>query len=357
MAYKRKNIGGLAFRIPVKKKDFSKVSPKFLRKISIGVGVFLLAIFLFIFFEVYIPVNPGSHETVSYTVEKGWGSDRIASDLTELDLIRSSFFFKFYIFMSLKHSTLQAGKYNLSSKMSAYQIAKKMAGGDVVKNNLVILEGWNEGSIADYIERKGICSRDEFTALTEKDYSDSFGFLKDKPVDVGLEGYLFPDTYEISETETCGDVINMMLSNFDKKFTPDLREEIAGQGKSIFDIVTMASMLEKEVRSLKDKQIVSGILWKRIDAGMPLQLDATVNYVTGKSDASVKISDTKLDSPYNTYKYKGLPKGPISNPGIESIMAAVYPTESEYWFYLSDGITHYSETLAQHNIAKAKYLH
>jgi UPF0755 protein len=89
---------------------------------------------------------------------------------------------------------------------------------------------------------------------------------------------------------------------------------------------------------------------------MPLQLDATINYITGKSDAGVAIKDTKIDSPYNTYKYNGLPKGPISNPGIYSITAAIYPTKTNYWFYLSDGKTHYSETLDQHNAARAKYL-
>ena len=151
-------------------------------------------------------------------------------------------------------------------------------------------------------------------------------------------------------------MINYVLSNFRKKLTPELRLEIANQKKSIFDIVTMASLLEKEVRTLDDKKIASGILWKRLGVGMPLQLDATVNYITGKSDASVLFKDAKIDSPYNTYKYKGLPKGPISNPGIDSIMAAIYPIQTKYWFYLSDGITHFSETLQQHNAAKRRYL-
>jgi UPF0755 protein len=356
MKRKRKKIAGIYFPIPLKKKDFSKISPVTLEKVASITGIFLLAVFLIAFFEVYIPVNPSSRETITYTIEKGWGDDKIAKDLKSLGLIRSSSFFKLYAIMSLRHSSLHAGKYNLSSKMSAYQIAKKMALGDTIKNKLVILEGWDLNDVAEYLEKKNVCSQDEFFALADKDYSESFDFLEGKPDSVSLEGYLFPDTYEVSGTESCGDVINMMLYNFGQKLTPDLREEITKQNKSIFDVVTMASMLEKEVRTLDDKKTVSGILWKRLDAGMPLQLDATVNYVTGKSDASVKISDTKLDSPYNTYKYKGLPKGPISNPGIESIAAAIYPAASKYWFYLSDGITHFSETLAQHNIAKAKYL-
>jgi UPF0755 protein len=180
--------------------------------------------------------------------------------------------------------------------------------------------------------------------------------LQDKPKDVGLEGYLFPDTYEITLGNNCDDILNAMLENFDQKLTPALRTEITNQKKSIFEEITMASLLEKEVKTLDDKKIVSGILWKRISIGMPLQLDSTVNYATGKSDASVLIKDTKIDSPYNTYKYPGLPKGPISNPGMDSIMAAIYPKATNYWYYLSDGKTIFSETLEQHDIAKAKYL-
>ena len=118
----------------------------------------------------------------------------------------------------------------------------------------------------------------------------------------------------------------------------------------------MASLLEKEVRTLDDKKIVSGILWKRISIGMPLQLDCTVNYVTGKSDASCTVKDTQTNSLYNTYKYRGLPKGPISNPGIDSITAAIYPTQTNYLYYLSAGKTIFSETLQQQDAAKAKYL-
>lgn len=341
----------------IKIKKFSETSPVFLKKLLSWTGVVLLALFLIFFFEVYIPVNPSSHETITYTVKKGMGDEEISKELEDLGIIRSGYFFRAYTLLSLRHLSLQAGKYNLSSKMSSYQIVKKMAEGDVVKNNLVILEGWDLADIGEYLESKGLCAKDYFVFLAEKDYSDSFNFLKDKPNDVGLEGYIFPDTYEISEGETCEDVLGMMLSNFGKKLTPEFKEEIACQDKSIFDIVTMASILEKEVRTLEDKKIVSGILWKRIAEGMPLQIDATVNYVTGKSDPAVAIKDTKIDSPYNTYKYYGLPKGPISSPGEDSLLAAIYPTATKFWYYLSDGKTIFSETFEQHVAAKAKYLH
>jgi UPF0755 protein len=337
-------------------KDFSKISLKTLKKIGGGTLIVLFLIVFFICFEIYVPINPGSHETITYTAKKGMGDDEIAKDLQKLGIIRSNYFFRFYVVVSLQHSSLQAGDYNLSSRMSIYQIVKKMAQGDVIKNEVIILEGWDSRDIAKYLESKNICSQNHFIALTEKDYSNEFDFLADKPKDAGLEGYLFPDTYEIADGESCEDILLAILGNFGQKLTPVLRAEIKNQKKSIFDIAIMASMLEKEVRTLDEKKIVSGILWKRIAIGMPLQLDATINYITNKSDASVKIKDTKINSPYNTYKYIGLPKGPISNPGVDSITAAIYPKKTNYWYYLSDGVTHFSETYAQHQAAAAKYL-
>lgn len=319
-------------------------------------GIVILVAFLFMCFEIYVPANPFSRETITYEVKKGLGDEDIAVELEKLGAIRNSDFFRFYVVASFRHSSLQAGKYNFSPRMSIYTIVKKMSSGDVVRNKITVLEGWDARDIAGYFEEKNICQKGEFLSLIKKDYSADYDFLRDKPQNIDLEGYLFPDTYETAEGDSCKDVLGVMLANFGKKMTPDLRAEIKKQNKSIFDIVTMASMIEKEVRNISDKKTVSGILWKRISVGMPLQIDATINYITGKSDPGVAIKDTKIDSPYNTYKYYGLPKGPISNPGANSILAAIYPTPTDYLFYLSDGKTYFSKTLQEHNIAKAKYL-
>ncbi len=352
-----KNILGNFYRfIKAKLKEFSTVSPKSLKKISSLLGVILLLLFLCVCFEIYVPINPNSHENITYTVEKGWGDDEIAKDLEKLNVIRSDFYFRLYVVVSLQHGQLQAGKYNLSPKMSIYQIVKKMVRGDAIKDRIIILEGWDIEQIAEYMEEKGICAKNHFIALTDRDYSENFDFLADKPKDVGLEGYLFPDTYEVASGESCEDVLSLMLDNFGDKLTPEIKTQIKEQKKSIFDVVTMASLLEKEMRTLQDKKIVSGILWKRLAIGMPLQLDATINYITNRSDASVAIKHTKIDSPYNTYMYPGLPKGPISNPGSDSLVAALNPMATKYWYYLSNGKTYYSETYDQHVAAKAKYL-
>ena len=154
------------------------------------------------------------------------------------------------------------------------------------------------------------------------------------------------------------DLAEMMRANFEKKLTPDLRAKIEEQGKTIFEIITMASIIEKEVITLEDKKLVSGILWKRIGIGMPLQSCATISYITGKKTTKVSVEETQIDSPYNTYKYAGLPIGPICNPGMDSIIAAIEPEQSPYWYHLStlEGETIFSRTFEEHNIAKAKYL-
>ena len=133
------------------------------------------------------------------------------------------------------------------------------------------------------------------------------------------------------------------------------RQELKNQGKTVPDIVTMASILEKEVKTMNDKKIVAGILWKRLEAGMPLQVDSSLLYYKASGSGTF---DKEIDSPYNTYKYSGLPAGPICNPGIESIEAAISPQESKYWYYLSakDGTTIFSKTYDEHLANKAKYL-
>jgi len=326
---------------------------------SLQVAIVFLVILCFLaIWNIYVPKSIYSDKSVIFVSQKGMSNESIATELKNYGMIKSKMFFKLYSIISGSYSKLQAGRYELKSTMSIAQIVKKMAFGDVIREKITIIEGWNLKDIAKYLENKKWYSQKDFLALTENDWSHNFEFLKDKPRDLNLEGYIFPDTYEISSQQP-EDFLKIILSNFDKKLTADLRKEISIQNKSIFQVITMASILEKEVKSLEDKKIVSGILWKRIKEGMPLQVDATINFITGKNNAKATINDTKIDSLYNTYKYDGLPLGPISNPGIDSILAAIYPAKSPYWYYLSadgDGTTIFSKTLEEHNIAKIKYL-
>ncbi|MEK7085005.1 MAG: endolytic transglycosylase MltG, partial [Patescibacteria group bacterium] len=191
-----------------------------------------------------------------------------------------------------------------------------------------------------------------------RDFSGEADLLLGKPRLTSLEGYLFPDTYFFLKSDTPEDVVIKMLSNLERRITPELREEIARQGKSTHDALTVASLLEEEAREDEDRRIIAGILWKRIEKGMPLQVDAALTYVTGKASLSLSNGDLRQDSPYNTYKQKGLPLGPISNPGLAAIDAALHPAETEYLFYLSDrtGILYSAKTHEGHVANKRKYL-
>jgi len=326
-----------------------------MKKLLIFIAFFIL---ILLWSGIYFPKNSKITEDKIFLIKKGDNLFQIAQNLEEEGLIRNRFLFDFYVILKGKERKLQAGEYLLSPAMNSGQIAKKIILGDTAKEILTIIEGWNVRDIGSYFEEKMICQSEDFLEIISNDFSQEFSFLTDKPKKLNLEGYFFPDTYEINRGIEIGEIVDKILNNFDKKLTQDLRDEIQKQKKTIFEIVTMASLIEKEVRNLEDKKIVSGILWKRLKSGMPLQVDATISYITGKKTTQVSIEETKIDSLYNTYKYRGLPLGPISNPGLESILAAIYPEENPYWYYLStpEGKTIFSKTLEEHNIAKAAYL-
>jgi len=335
----------------------------------IPIILFLLIISSFFVWQgIYLPQNPLGKEKI-FKIEEGEGLREISFHLEKEGLIKSRLFFKIYVLSKGVSKNLQAGNYSLFPSMTIPEITQKIVLGDVIKEKITVIEGWNKKEIADYLEEKEIVDAEKFLIALNLNWEDKYEFLRDKPVNRDIEGYLFPDTYFIEYTPNFAIAENMvlteeerivqkMLDNFDKKLTQDLREEISRQGKTIFEIVTMASMLEKEVKNFEDKKLVSGILWKRLENGIPLQVDATIIYITGKKTSQLSLEDLQIDSPYNTYKYRGLPLGPICNPGIDSILAAIYPKESEYWYYLSipEGETIFSKTLEEHNLAKAKYL-
>jgi len=346
----------ITLSIKLAKKLF-RTNPVF-RYFVLTVFYLFIAICLFSIWEIYIPRSHASNHTITYTAQKGQGDDEIAKDLEDLGIIKSNYFFRFYVVSTFQHSRLQAGKYILSSNMSVFQIVKKMVSGDVLKQKITILGGWDLSDIEKYLADQEVLSGEDFRKFADTDFSKKFDFLADKPKDVSLEGYLFPDTYQIYEGEGGEEIFENILANFNKKITPEIKDKIISQKKTLFEVITVASLLEKEVKSLNDKKTVAGIIYKRMELGMPLQIDATINYITGKNDPGASLKDIKINSPYNTYKFTGLPKGPISNPGIDSILAAISPKETAYLYYLSSasGQTIFSRTMAEHSAAIAKYL-
>ncbi|PKM87818.1 endolytic transglycosylase MltG [Candidatus Falkowbacteria bacterium HGW-Falkowbacteria-2] len=243
------------------------------------------------------------------------------------------------------------------------------------------IEGWTNKEIAQYLEGQGLWQSEEFletVGFPQIDYSQEadlpqpvdlaarYEFLKDKPANRGLEGYLYPDTYRVfAASSTPEELVIKMLNNLDRRLTPKMREDIASQGKTIYEIMTMASILEREAPinyatgDNEDARIIAGIFWDRIKVGQALQSCASLAYILGVNKPQYSAEDTAIESPYNTYKYRGLPPGPISNPGILAIEAAIYPTKTNYNYFLTPAGTSdivYAVTYQEHLNNKYKYL-
>jgi len=267
---------------------------------------------------IFLPHDSSLTEEITFVVQRGESTRDIALHLEQEKLIPSALLFRIFVLSTGISGKLQAGTYILSLSLSPFYISRKLAAGDVVKKHITIIEGWNIKDITAYFTEKELFQEKEVLA-----YAD-------------FEGYLFPDTYRITKDMELKEIIQLMLQTFEKKVSLKWRAEIKRQDRILSNIVIMASILEKELQTIKDKKIAADVLWKRLDIGMALQVDA---------------------API-TYERRGLPKKPIANPGLSSIEAAIYPTESPYLYYLStpEGETIFSKTLEEHNTAKARYL-
>lgn len=307
--------------------------------------------------------TPDLKAPATVEIPRGAGVSEIAEKLKDADLIRSKFGFETLVWLKRAGSKLQAGEYTFSDVDSLADIVRVLTQGLGARNEkqFTIPEGWGVKEIASYFQERNITDSEEFIRVVSPNSQfpiSNFHFLADQPANVGLEGYLFPDTYRILKDASVEDVVVKMLDNFDAKVTAEMRAAIGAQGKTVFDIVRMASIVEAEVPHEEDRPVIAGILWKRLDAGMALQVDSTLNYATGGKNAALTREELAIDSPYNTYKYRGLPPTPIGNPGLSALQAAIYPQHSAYWYFLSDtdGKTHFAKDLDEHNENKARYL-
>lgn len=299
----------------------------------------------------------------SFNIKDGEGVNPIASRLEKNGLVSHRYWFEIYIWGKHKESNIVAGTYSLRPNMTIPEIVDTITSGKSKKEDqsATIIEGWTNRQIGEYLASRGISSKEDFlneATLVEK-YRPYFAFLQDLPKDRTLEGYLFPDTYNVIQGKTTPDqLVYRMLVNFDKKFTDTLRADVKKSGHSIDDIIIMASIIEKEVPKEEDRKIVSGIFWKRSKNKQALDSCATISYILGVNKKQYSYEDTRIDSPYNTYINRGLPQGPIGNPGISAIMAALYPQDSDYYYFLSDpntGETVFARTLDEHNRNKVEH--
>jgi UPF0755 protein len=326
----------------------------------------LVFAFLGIFwYNSYIKTSASDIST-SIEIKRGDNATVIADTLFKKKLITSEFWFKAFLLISEKSNKIKAGKYSIGGNNTLANLVEILIAGEQKSNTarIKIIEGWNLNEINDYLIKNNLTPKNNFLELSKHKISDwQFDFppplfLKDAPLNADLEGYLFPDTYEIYNNSGGDELIKKMMDNLDLKMDQNIRSEIARQNKSVYEILTMASLIQKEVKT-KDMNLVSGIFWKRLKNNQRLQSCATLAYILGVNKEQYSYQDTTIDSPYNTYRNNGLPPGPICNPGLDAIKAAVYPKESDYLFFLTrpdTGETVFSATLDEHNINKEKYL-
>ncbi len=320
-------------------------------------GVAVAALFYFGLQQLK-PVASDQSKKVSFTVAKGSDAGEIADQLQAKGLIRNSTVFQLYAWKNNLDSKILAGSFTISPGMSVQQIALELTS-EPTSVRVTIKEGLRREEIADFLSQQELNAfkKDEFLTLSK-----------------GKEGYLFPDTYIFSKEETAQAIYNELTKTFDTKVTQGLSDEIAQSGHSAKDIVIMASLIQREARGPQatatnpdpiEMKIISGILWKRIELGIPLGVDATLQYLKGYDSvnntwwSTVGLTDLKTsNSGFNTYKSLGLPPSPISNPGLFAFQAAASPTRTNYLFYLHDnqGKVHYAKTLEEHNQNVNTYL-
>ena len=319
------------------------------------------------------PVNPEDQTEIPFTVESGQSLTRVSTNLAEEGIIKNRSVFKYYCDFAGLGQKIQAGDYTLRKNMDIFQIAELLTTGDgkPMTTLLTIIPGWTVEDIAAMLKEQGVYKDTaEFLNLcrTGTGLSDYY-FIQDalKTARVGerrylLEGYLAPNTYEIYTNATPTEVLKKLLDQTDVVLTYDWQERAGTLGMTVDQVLTLASLIEKEAKTA-DFTKVSAVFHNRIKDGMKLGSDVTIHYITGERRMALRDSDLKVDSPYNTYLYAGLPLGPICNPSAAAIQAALYPDEAflaeKYLYFCSKdpdtGELAFSKTLEEHNAAVAIY--
>lgn len=321
-------------------------------------GVALLLFYMFIL----TPVNEVATEEISILIENGSSVKDVADLLEDNELIKNELAFTVYARLNNLDKKIIAGRYNVKQSMNVPEILEVIT---TVSNQEVVVtiqEGLTVNDIDDKLSELSLIGSGDFEQAV-KDFSDyeNYNFLNEeiqKDLEAPLEGFLYPDTYFVNANDfESKQLIEKMLSNFDTKFD-EVRSDFENQNRTMHEVITMASILQREVRTEDDLAIVSGILWKRLENGWHIGADATILYATKKK--TVEIEDLDVNSPYNTRLFTGMPPGPISNPDLEHIEATLNPEDSSYWYYLTTldtGEVIYASTNEQHNINKAQYLY
>jgi UPF0755 protein len=314
------------------------------------VAALVLAIAGWFIWAALMPVTPA--ETTFVLLRPGWSTRHIAQALQRQGVIRSS-----AAFLVLQYAegakTLKAGEYKFEEPASALDVWRRLVRGDVYARTVVVPEGYNIYDIAAAVEQAGLGSADEFIAVAK---GDTVLVRELDPDAKTLEGYLFPDTYQFTRIDSVTDIAAAMVRRFRQE-----AQKIGLLGNpNMHRIVTMASIVEKETAAPEERPLVAGVYYNRLEKNMLLAADPTVIYaalLVGRYRGTIYQSDLQFDSPYNTYKYPGLPPGPIANPGVASLEAALHPAQSDFLYFVSDNNGHhrFARSPAEHERNVASY--
>lgn len=297
--------------------------------------------------EFYLSPPTSSGEVVNFSVPTGSNSRAIAKRLVAERLIRSELAFYLIVRYQGIDKHLQAGDYQLRRGMSLKQILNELQKGHVALENWTVPEGLTVSAIAKLWETADFGTAEAFQKTTElPQLLQKYG-LEGKSV----EGYLFPNTYKFAKGTTAETVVEMMLDEFNRRWNETLAEEARSLGRTRHEVVTLASVIEKEAQSESERPRIASVFHNRLERNWRLQADPTVLYALGNPERLLTRADLKVDSPYNTYLHKGLPPGPIGSPGMASLMAALRPEKTDYLYFVAigEGKHHFSKTLAEHN--------
>ena len=327
---------------------------KILFTLLFGIIVLTASLLSYNFYKTVTTPYTMQGSRINIEIKKGVSSKDISTLLLQKGLIGDSLAFNLLARIRGVVSGLKAGEYMLSSEMTPNEILNKIAKGQVVQHQITIPEGYNIYEIADVLQKNHFTKKDTFIALAfDPDTVKKLGLNA-----TSLEGYLFPETYSFEKNVSDYEILKKMVDTFRKKImTHEIKADMEKSKLSFHEMVTLASVIEKETGKEEERPLVSAVFHNRLKKKMRLQSDPTVIYALKDFDGNIRKKDLKVDSPYNTYRYGGLPPGPIANPGLNSIKTALRPANVNYLYFVSkrNGEHKFSSNLKEHNRAVLKY--
>jgi len=326
------------------------------RLLIYSISIFALFSIMGLYFA-YFLISPGSkgNEEKIFMIKKGASLKKVAADIKREGLIKNQYLFILMAVIKRECANIKAGEYSLNLLMSPIDIFNVLISGAIKTYSLTIPEGFTAEQIAHSLEAKALMDKETFIELvTDKNVAASYNI--NGP---GLEGYLFPDTYSISKDVKEKDLIDIMVKRFRRVFKEEAEREEPTEGQSLSEreIVTLASIIEKETASPEERPLVASVFLNRLKRGMRLESDPTVIYGLKEFDGDLTRKNLLTPNPYNTYIIYGLPPGPIGNPGRGSLKAAINPAKTDYLYFVSknNGTHYFSGTLSEHNRAVYNY--